>query len=200
MTITDKLYGLVLAGGKSTRMGIDKGMIAYHGMPHSRYLTELLHPFCDRVFLSMASSGEMDGLGVDPQQILVDRDEFRGPFNGLLTAHNAYPHVSWLVLACDLPLVTDKSIGELIAQRDPLRMATAFAKKQDPLPEPLFAIWEPRGLTAAMAYLEVGNGSCARKFLIRHDAKLVFPVDETVLLNANSLDESQEAKRIIETS
>ncbi|MFT5737968.1 MAG: molybdopterin-guanine dinucleotide biosynthesis protein A, partial [Maribacter sp.] len=33
-----KIYGLVLAGGKSTRMGVDKGLITYHGLPQRDYL------------------------------------------------------------------------------------------------------------------------------------------------------------------
>ena len=47
------LNGLVLAGGKSTRMGKDKGQISYHGIPQSTYLYNLLKDICDNTFLSI---------------------------------------------------------------------------------------------------------------------------------------------------
>ena len=52
------LYGLVLAGGRSRRMGRDKSALAYRtdargeGVPHARYTGELLARVCDRVFYS----------------------------------------------------------------------------------------------------------------------------------------------------
>ena len=53
MTSIDKLYGLVLSGGKSTRMGTDKGLITYHGIPQREYIYKLLEEVCDATFLSI---------------------------------------------------------------------------------------------------------------------------------------------------
>ena len=72
-------------------------------------------------------------------------------------------------------------------------MATAFAIKENPLPEPLCAIWEPHAFRESLAYLEAGNGTCPRKFLINNPTKLVFPKNVNVLLNANSEVEYKEA-------
>ena len=60
------------------------------------------------------------------------------------------------------------------------------------LPEPLCAIWEPQALQQSIEYLESGNGTCPRKYLINHDTKLVFPKFENVLLNANSEEDYKE--------
>jgi len=96
-------------------------------------------------------------------------------------------------LACDLPLMDLEALKELISQRDTTKQATAFALKDNPLPEPLCAIWEPHALQDSVSYLEAGNGTCPRKYLINHDTKLVFPKNESVLLNANSEEEYKEA-------
>jgi len=197
MTSPVKIYGLVLSGGKSTRMGKDKGLIAYHGIPQREYLYGLLSKVCDLTFISLRDEQQAD-LPVEMKAI-IDLNKFKGPYNGLLSAHKKYPEVAWLVLACDLPLMDLPSLQELIAARNPHKQATAFALKQNPLPEPLCALWEPHALKDSVAYLERGNGTCPRKYLINHDTKLVFPSNENVLLNANSEAEYKEAlKRLAE--
>ncbi|MFS4469371.1 NTP transferase domain-containing protein [Maribacter sp. 2210JD10-5] len=187
----NKLYGLVLSGGKSTRMGKDKGLIKYHNAPQREHLYELLNAVCEKTFLSIRP----DQLETIPEVLntIVDQDEFIGPYNGLLSAHRKHPDAAWLVLACDLPLIDKKALEELILERDTAKMATAFADKNNPLPEPLCAIWEPKALATSITYLNNGNGTCPRKFLIHNDVKLVFPERAEILLNANSKTEYQEA-------
>ena len=191
MTSIAKLYGLVLSGGKSTRMGTDKGLIEYHGVPQREYLYNLLSQVCENTFISLREEQEAE-LPV-AMKTIVDLNEFKGPYNGLLSAHKKYPKVAWLVLACDLPLMDIDALKELISQRDSAKVATAFALKENPLPEPLCAIWEPQTLQQSIEYLESGNGTCPRKYLINHDTKLVFPKFENVLLNANSEEDYKEA-------
>lgn len=195
MTSTDKIYGLVLSGGKSTRMGQDKGLIAYHGVPQRNYIYQLLDEVCDETFISIRKDQEAEI--PEEFQTIIDQDIFKGPYNGILSAHQKYPNVAWLVLACDLPLIDVAALKELITKRDAGKIATAFALKENPLPEPLCAIWEAEGLKASVAYMEEQKGSCPRKFLINNDVHLVFPSDENVLLNANSETEYKEALKIV---
>ena len=191
MIIGPKIYGLVLAGGKSTRMGKDKGMIAYHGMPQREYLYHLLSRVCTQTFVSIRPD-QITDLS-DGMQTIVDSDIHKGPYNGILSAHEKFPKVAWLVVACDMPLIDLASLQELIAARDPNVTATAFADEKEPLPEPLCAIWEPHALESSKAFLDSGQGTCPRKYLIKNETKLVFPRDTHVLLNANSEEEYKEA-------
>ena len=191
MTSVAKLYGLVLSGGKSTRMGTDKGLIEYHQVPQREHLYHLLGKVCERTFISLRAEQQVKvpfGFAT-----IADEDKFRGPFNGMLSAHGRHPDVAWLVLACDLPLMDLPALEQLISERDPEKFATALANKENPLPEPMCAIWEPRALQEAISYLEAGNGTCPRKFLINNNTKLVFPADKNVILNANSKEEYKEA-------
>ncbi len=190
MTSKDKLYGLVLSGGKSTRMGIDKGSINYHGIPQREYLVNLLKEVCADVFLSVRDE---QTVGISSNaKIIVDENQYRGPFNGLISAHHKYPDAAWLVLACDLPLIDKTSLERLIQERNPKKFATAFATQSSKLPEPLCAIWEPEALKKAEENLKAGGGSCPRKFLINSDIALVFPEEDKVLFNANSMEDYHE--------
>ncbi|KPM33458.1 Molybdopterin-guanine dinucleotide biosynthesis protein MobA [Croceitalea dokdonensis DOKDO 023] len=186
------LYGLILAGGKSTRMGKDKGLLDYHGVPQREYLYQLADTHCERTFYGIRS--EQHHAFDDATQTIVDLDEYRGPLNSILSAHKAHKEVAWLVLACDLPLLTGKEVAQLVAARSTNGTATAFATKKSGLPEPLVAIWEPKGLREAMAYMKTAKSSCPRKFLIHSDTKLVFPTQDEALYNANSLEEYEFAK------
>lgn len=192
-----KLYGLVLSGGKSTRMGQDKGAIQYHDLPQREHLYNLLSQVCARTFLSIRIDQSVE-ISRDIDTI-VDKDEYKGPFNGLLTAHSLYPEVAWFVIACDLPLIDLNAMNQLINLRDPSKFATTFATRESGLPEPLAAIWEPGGLAGSIDYLEHAASSCPRKYLINSDIKLVFPKDDIVLMNANSEEDYREVKSKIES-
>ena len=191
-TTVPKIYGLVLSGGKSTRMGNDKGLIDYHGIPQREYLCNLLKSSCDDAFLSVRE--EQKSKLENHFKCVVDENEYKGPLNGILSAHNKYPDVSWLVLACDLPLADKETIETLISKRDIIKVATAYATQKSKLPEPLAAIWEPNGLIAAINYMKKANSSCPRKFLINSDVKLIYPKQDDVLYNANSLADLEYAK------
>ncbi len=185
------LFGLVLSGGKSRRMVQDKGRIAYHGMPQREYVYQLLNSLCEQTFMSIRADQRTE-VGTSYKTI-VDSNEFSGPYNGLLSAHKSYPDAAWLVLACDLPLMDKKGIEELITQRDSRKMATTFANVENPLPEPLCAIWEPRALRDSIAYLKLGVGAGPRKFLMENEVKLVFSKRPEVLFNANTQSDYEEA-------
>ncbi len=118
------LYGLLLAGGKSTRMGFDKGAIDYHGKSQVDHGRELLAKVCETVYVS----------GLD----LPDEEENAGPIAGLRAANRRHPEAAWLVLACDLPGADETAIRYLISRRG--KEATAFGTPDSP--EPLFAIYE----------------------------------------------------------
>ncbi len=185
------LYGLILSGGKSTRMGNDKGLLDYHGLPQRDYLYGMAAEVCDQVFFSIREEqqGEIDAT----DRYIVDRNEYRGPLNGILSAHKAHPDAAWVVLACDLPLLDVNALQTLVNERDSDKLATAYATRESKLPEPLVSIWEPKGLQQAMVYMEAAQSSCPRKFLINSDIKLIYPEKDEVLYNANSLAEYQFA-------
>lgn len=192
-----KLFGLVLSGGRSTRMGQDKGIIQYYDLPQRERIYNFLAQVCEKTFLSIRKEQESEIS--ERISTIIDRDEYKGPFNGLLSAHYTYPKAAWLVLACDLPLIDMNSINLLITERDRDKNATAFATRKSGLPEPLAAIWEPQGLVKSIDYLKHATSSCPRKFLINSEIKLVFPNDDFVLMNANSEEDYKKVLSKIES-
>jgi len=70
-----KIYGLVLSGGKSTRMGEDKGLISYHGIPQRDHLYQLLNQDCDTTYLSIRED-QKEEIAAEINTI-VDKNEYR---------------------------------------------------------------------------------------------------------------------------
>ncbi|MEZ2414267.1 NTP transferase domain-containing protein [Muriicola sp. E247] len=191
------VYGLVLTGGKSSRMGTDKALLSYHGESQQKVMYDLARKICPRAFISLRSDQQKD-LPSEMETIL-DRNEFAGPFNGILSAHATHPRIAWLVLACDLPLMDLDTLKKLLDSRDPSKDATALATKVSGLPEPLAAIWEPAGLAKAREYLNTANSSCPRKFLLNSDINLVFAENDQVLANANSMEDYKRIKEVLDS-
>ena len=63
MTSPDKVrtFGLILIGGKSSRMGREKHLIPYHNAPQYLYLHKLLSEICDDVYVSCSSDQKERG-------------------------------------------------------------------------------------------------------------------------------------------
>lgn len=173
-------------------MGSDKSLLKYHGVPQREYFYTLLESLCDRVFLSLRADQQHE-ISQEFDHIL-DSDMYAGPFNGILSAHERFPDKAWLVLACDLPLLDIDTLKVLVRERDPKRCATTMATRKTGLPEPLIAIWEPQGLLDAISYLQSTEGSGPTKYLINSDVKMVYPQEDKLLYNANSLEEYHFAK------
>jgi molybdopterin-guanine dinucleotide biosynthesis protein A len=119
---------------------------------------------------------------------IVDRLADIGPAAGILAALESRPDHAWLVVAVDLPLLDEATLGHLIAARAPAACATAYRSVHDGLPEPLCAIWEPMSREPLAAFI-AGGRQCPRKFLLTHDARLIDPINRDALENVNTPEE-----------
>ncbi len=189
-----RLHGLVLAGGRSERMGEDKGLINYHGTPQREYIYHLLESFTDKTFMSCRPD-QADQFG-EQLNILPDSILGLGPFGAITSAFRAFPNHAWLVVACDIPLIDAHAIRQLIGHRNPSKMATAFHNPETGFPDPLATIWEPKIFPELLHFLSLGY-SCPRKVLINSDSEVIQPAEPSVLMNANSPEEYESVIQII---
>ncbi|MEJ5156254.1 molybdenum cofactor guanylyltransferase [Gluconobacter wancherniae] len=188
-----ELYGLVLAGGLSTRMGQDKAGLIYRGRTQLEAAFDLVSSVVVSCFVSVRQSQVDDPLrGEFP--VIVDQSEVDGPAAGLLSAHARFPAASWLVVACDLPLLDRGTLDHLLLSRDGKHDAYAYRSEHDGLPEPLCAVWEPAALEALKRQVDAGK-KCPRKCLINSDTLLIAPVNAGALDNINTPQERLDAAR-----
>ncbi len=173
------LKALVLAGGKSTRMGTDKSQLHIHGQTQENYLADLCVGLGLEVYISKRQST------ASSYPVIEDRFDDLGPFGAICSAFRYDPNTAWLVIACDLPNLSAKLIGELIHQRNPSKYATAFRLQSKPFPEPLITIYEPRAYSRLLHFLSIGH-SCPRKVLINSDVEILISHDDSAFINLNT--------------
>jgi molybdopterin-guanine dinucleotide biosynthesis protein A len=193
-----RLYGLVLAGGRSSRMQRDKAQLNYHGHSQLEHACRLLAPHVDKVFVSVREDHRDDPQRAAWPQI-VDRPGLHGPIAGIASAQATYPDAAWWVLACDLPFLDDQTLRALDLGRSTDRLATAFRSAHDGLPEPLCAIYEPASAAAISTYV-AGGGQCPRKFLGSHDTHLLTAPNPTALDNINTPQEYAAAMSALQST
>jgi molybdopterin-guanine dinucleotide biosynthesis protein A len=180
------LHGLVLAGGKSRRMGTDKSVLQYHSKPQRDVMMDFLEKNCEATKLSCRP--EQAGELVYTHDVLPDSFVGLGPMGAILSAFRQAPNCAWLVVACDLPLLDEAAIRFLVENRDPSAIATAYRSPESGFPEPLVAIWEPKSYPVLLQFLAQGY-SCPRKVLINSPVHLLEAPNPDVLMNVNTPDE-----------
>lgn len=182
-----ELFGLVLAGGESLRMGFDKGTAVY---PKLSSLTQemrhfwTLERFCKKTFLSVRKNQKSESLS----DVLFDDPALSGgPGAGILSAHLHEPRAAWLVLACDFPFADREAVGDLVNQRQGSGVSTAY-RNGEGIIEPLYAIWEPETLGYFLEKFKKGEKSC-RRALEETGAFGIYPKNPKTLINVNSPEE-----------
>jgi molybdopterin-guanine dinucleotide biosynthesis protein A len=170
-------------------MGVDKGLIAYHGRPQRDWLRDLLTTRCDAAFLSL-SAGQASG--IDDAGVIVDDLRFEtSPMGALLTASDAHPGVGWLVLSCDLAYFDAGCLDALLNARDQTRAGTAFVIRGLDQPEPLATLYEA-GFVATLPEQYAAGERSLRRALHRAGAKLI---DAGATHCAQSVDTPEAADR-----
>lgn len=178
------LCGLVLAGGKSSRLGTDKVVLPVSGGSLLSRTVALASRFCSQVWVSGRDPG---GLNVQAPW-LPDDVPGQGPLGGIQTglAHIGGP---LLVLACDLPLLDEPTVARLLeahAKRPEHAVMTTFLQPETGYIEALVAVYEAGAapLLAEAARQGMYKLSRAVPFEARHHVP--YTQDEsTVFFNIN---------------
>ena len=129
-TFNPTLTGIILAGGKSSRMGTPKGLLKWNGKTLIEHSVGKLKPWCDELLLS-ANTNDYDN-----QNITIVNDEIKkiGPIAGILACLKKSSNSLNFVLSCDIPMVSEHLIRYLLSNVNPSRIVVPrFNGKIEPL-------------------------------------------------------------------
>lgn len=147
------MTGLILCGGKSGRMGVDKGLIEDKGIAWAQY-----------AFNKVASLGLPVVFSVNPEQfkayssafdeskLIIDNNglQLKGPLLGVMSAHLKYSSEDLLVLACDMPFMDILLLQKLNDQYQMDDSVDAIVYTNNGEPEPLCAVYSSAALAVIL--------------------------------------------------
>ncbi|MFY8021547.1 MAG: NTP transferase domain-containing protein [Bacteroidia bacterium] len=187
-------HALVLAGGNSSRMGLAKGLISYHGSNQQDYLYSCLKLHCDHVYLSLKTNTT----NTNPSELpcILDDEDYTdmGPTSAYISALNHQPLCNWILIACDYPFLKHRDIEFLYRFAEISKSSVCYGIEK--MYEPLLAVYHLNDHFQFWNLLNNGNQSLF-KYQKVIKPKVLMPISRAVLFSANTPEEMQEAKELL---
>ncbi|EAZ89696.1 molybdenum cofactor guanylyltransferase [Crocosphaera chwakensis] len=192
------LSAIILAGGKSSRMGEDKALIKIRGFPLLQVSATLIRAYANPVYIITPWIERYQKIvpsGCHLLQEVCPSGESQGPLVGFAQALS-YVKTEWvLLLACDLPNLTNQSIEASLQQLHQVSdQATACLPRHDKGWDPLCGFYRSSCLTSLESFIQ-GGGRSFQKWLQSQSVQELFVSDRSVLFNCNT---PMDLKRIIQ--
>lgn len=183
-------WGMVLAGGKSTRLGRDKVVEFVEGRPLLARMTALAGQVCQNVVISGRNPASLEEFPPEVRRLgwVPDEGPGSGPIRGITTCLRRLGG-PLLALACDLPLLDTDTLERLLeahAHRPPHAVMTTFLQPATGYIESLVAIYEPEALPLLESAAAAGLYKLSRAipFELRHHIPYS-PEEAHVFFNIN---------------
>lgn len=108
------MTGIILAGGKSSRMGKDKALLSFGEGTVLEHLWKLFHSIFEQTLIVVNDRKKYPSLDLPKDLLIEDLVKNRGPLGGLSTgfAYATYPHC--FVGTCDMPLIHESFIRSMM--------------------------------------------------------------------------------------
>jgi molybdenum cofactor guanylyltransferase len=148
---TPKITGIVLAGGRSSRMGEDKSLMKLNGKSLVEYSIDALKPLCSKVIISSNNPNcEFTGCEVWPDE-LTDQAPIIGIYSCLKRSETELN----IILSCDMPLISTSMIGFLVAKSSDY--AITVPMHENGQIEPLCGIYKKSSLGILKEFIDNKN-------------------------------------------
>jgi molybdopterin-guanine dinucleotide biosynthesis protein A len=187
--------GIILAGGKSSRMGTEKGLVVFKNKALIQYAIEILLDLCDEILISTSSSA-YSHLGYP---IVSDLIPDSGPMIGIYSSLLVSKNEDNLVLSCDMPFVTPRIFGLL---EDAGRSASICVPcYENDHYEPLCGVYKRSALKDFERFIEKKNFKLPDLYKEAYFSALKVndldpPLPKHYFLNINSRDDLFFAEKI----
>lgn len=193
----EDITGLILAGGRGSRMGgVDKGLQNHLGMPLAMHALLRLAPQVGEVMINANRNlGAYEAMGVPVWPDALP--DYPGPLAGFLTGLE-HCETPWLVtVPCDTPNfpvdLVEQLAAALVAQDADIAMA-ATRGAQGPQVQPVFCLMKSTLMEDLVRFTQEGQRKIDR-WTARHRCVEVPFDDEAAFFNANTTDELRQLQK-----
>ncbi len=184
MITPQHITGIILAGGKSSRMGTDKGFLKYNGKTFVQYSIDALHPLVSEILI-VSDHTAYDSLGY---KRITDIVKTAGPISGICSGLQASKTAYNLILSCDIPLISTTLLEQLIQAQD--GNYDIVQAESDGKSMPLIALYKTHVKTIFRNLLQTGE----RRLRIAvkactHKNMVLDPAHKNATANMNTKDD-----------
>ncbi len=177
--------GVVLAGGRSRRMGRDKAALLLDGRCFLDHVAQAMRSLVDEVVVSVAWRGDASA---ERYRFVEDALPDRGPLGGLLSVLDRVDAGRLLVAPCDAPGLTSSVFETLLAHADRAAVVVAADQSHE---QPLIGCYDASIRSELRDYLSTGrrsvNGFLGTQHVLRLRLDLRVPrYHHSMLLNINT--------------
>ena len=146
----NQLTGIILSGGKSSRMGKDKGFVELNNKPLISYSIEVLSPICNQIIIG-ANSDNYKYFGYP---VIGDEIKDIGPIGGIYSCLRSSKTNNNFILSCDMPLISAELIKYILSQREGFDVVIPVFKN---FREPLCAYYHKSIITGLFNAIETNR-------------------------------------------
>lgn len=184
------ITGIILAGGKSSRMGSDKGFLILKNKPFIQYSIDALRPLVSDIII-VSDHSRYDSLGF---KRVTDHIKEAGPISGIFSGLEASKTDYNLILSCDIPLITTKVLEILI---DAIDDATEIIQAESSgKTMPLVALYKNTVKSKFLALLK--NDERRLRVAVKQCSFKNIPLDDININATTNVNTKEDFKKIID--
>ncbi|TVZ59512.1 molybdopterin-guanine dinucleotide biosynthesis protein A [Flavobacteriaceae bacterium MAR_2010_105] len=187
------ITGIVLAGGKSSRMGTDKGFLKLDNITFMERIIETLKPFVNEIMV-VSNNDKYEQFGHKRlDDFITDAGPLAGLYTGLYHSKTEYN----LVLSCDVPLVNSKILNVLFEDIDTTSEVIQLESEGKTMP--LIAIYKKQCLQRCLDLLQ--NGERRLQVAVEQFKTKTISIDSELnqyVQNINTLEQFKALEHAIE--
>jgi molybdopterin-guanine dinucleotide biosynthesis protein A len=182
---------IIMAGGQSSRMGIDKSMLSIKGQSIIEVICEQLRDSFDEILISASHVNKFAFLGF---KVVPDKVPERGPLMGIASALEASTNEYNFVVACDIPKINLSCVNRMLTEAIDSRADIVIPVTGKEKYEPLFAIYRKSTLEAINKTLSSGKNKISDVFSLC-TVKYIELNDKDWLINLNTRADYEEFQK-----
>ena len=187
------ITAIILAGGKSSRMGADKGLIDLNGRTFMARILKAVEPFVDKTMI-VSNDSNYDVFPIKRvSDIILDAGPLAGIFSGLFYSESEVN----LVLSCDVPLINEAVLNTLMEGYDAEGDVTQLQSRGKTMP--LIALYKKQCMHPCLESLKKGERRLTKVVEQMKTKTIILDANlEPLVRNINTVDELKEIRHELE--
>jgi len=175
----NNINGIILAGGKSSRMGTDKALLKIGNKTLLEILFEKLNPFCRTVLISTNNPE----IKIEGAKIIKDKIKNTGPAGGIYSALSASESEKNIIVSVDTPFVT-KELFDFLLKNNTSKTEVLIISEKNKL-HPLIGIYSKQVSEIFSEEIKIGNYKI--RDIIKKTRHKILDISEKTFYNENLL-------------